>query len=328
MSQKICNEAQACTLLELAMISETRLGVGEISTGSNSARSIGLESRTLTTPVAFFIFNRPALTEKVFSRIAQTKPPTLLVVADGPRSEEEATRCEETRRIIDRVDWECSVFEEFSDRNLGCKIRISSGLDWVFSKVEEAIILEDDCLPAPTFFTFCQELLEHYRDDERVFLISGDNFQFGKLSINDSYYFSRYPHCWGWASWKRAWKHFDVTMSSWPEFEARGCLKEVLEDPAEQNYWAGIFGQCYRDQINSWAYPWAYACMRQGGLTIIPNVNLVSNIGFGGDSTHTVDAGSPVANLPAAEIWKLKHPQRVVRHEEADAFTFKTVFQR
>jgi hypothetical protein len=310
------------------MASETGLRLGEISTGSQSARPIELESRTVTTPVAFFIFNRPTLTEKVFSRIAQAKPPVLLVVADGPRSEEEATRCEETRRIIDRVDWECRVFEEFSDRNLGCKTRISSGLDWVFSRVEEAIILEDDCLPAPTFFTFCQELLKHYRDDERVFLISGDNFQFGQSRIRYSYYFSKYAHCWGWASWKRAWKHFDVTMSSWPEFKSGGYIKSICEDPVEQEYWSKIFDQCYTGKINSWAYIWAYTCWSQSGLTILPDVNLVSNIGFGTDATHTGDLASPLASLSTGDLGKIKHPKQVVRNAEADAYTFATVFQR
>jgi hypothetical protein len=327
MRQKVCNKPQACTPLNFAMMSKTGLRLGEISNDSDSARSIERESRTLATPVAFFIFNRPALTEKVFSRIAQAKPPTLLVVADGPRSEEETTRCEETRRIINRVDWECRVFEDFSDRNLGCKTRVSTGLDWVFSQVEEAIILEDDCLPAPTFFTFCEELLEHYRDDERVFLISGDNFQFGQPRIRYSYYFSRYAHCWGWASWKRAWKHFDVTMSSWPEFKSGGYIKSICENPAEQKYWSKIFDDCYNAKIDSWAYVWLYACWSQGGLTILPDRNLVSNIGFGADATHTGGSATSLASLPTGDIWKIQHPKLVGRYAEADAFTFKNVFQ-
>jgi hypothetical protein len=310
------------------MISEKGLRLGEISIDSNCAPLKEHESQALRTPVAFFIFNRPRLTEKVFSRIAQAKPPTLLVVADGPRSEEESTRCKETRRIVDRVDWECRVFESFSDRNLGCKTRVSSGLDWVFSLVEEAIILEDDCLPAPTFFTFCQELLEYYRDDQRVFVVSGDNFQSGQSRTNHSYYFSRYAHCWGWASWKRAWKYFDLTMSSWPEFKSGGYIKSICGNPAEQTYWSTIFDDCYHGKIDSWAYVWLYACWSQGGLTILPDTNLVSNIGFGAGATHTSDSASSLASLPAGNIWKIKHPKIVGRHAEADAFTFKNVFQR
>jgi hypothetical protein len=282
----------------------------------------------LKTPITFFIFNRPTLTEQVFSRIAQVRPHTLLVIADGPRSSEDVKLCSEARRILDRIDWDCQVLTEFSDHNLGCKRRVSSGLDWAFSQVEETIILEDDCVPSLSFFSFCQKLLEHYRDDERVFLISGDNFQFGQKRTNNSYYFSRYAHCWGWATWKRAWKHFDATMSSWPEFRAAGHISSVCEDPVEQNYWSNIFEQCYQHKINSWAYIWVYTCWSQSGLTILPEVNLVSNIGFGGNATHTGDPASPLSRLPTGEIREIRHPKHVIRHAAADAFTFKSVFQR
>jgi len=281
---------------------------------------------SITTPVAFFIFRRPALTERVFARIAQAKPSEVFVIADGPRSKEEAKICEETRRTVDRIDWDCRVLKNFSDENLGCKRRVSTGLDWVFSQVEEAIILEDDCLPALSFFPFCQALLEHYRDDERVCAISGDNFQFGRPRTDYSYYFSRYPNCWGWASWKRAWKHFDLVMSSWPEFKANGHVKSVFEHPDEQQYWSRIFDECYEGKINSWAYHWCYACWSQSALTVLPDVNLISNIGFGADSTHTGDSTDPLANLPIGEVWNIKHPKQIIRHAEADTFTFENVY--
>jgi hypothetical protein len=282
---------------------------------------------SITTAVTFLIFNRPRLTEQVFNRIAQVRPQTLLMIADGPRSPEDVKPCSEARRILDRIDWDCRVLREFSDHNLGCKRRVSTGLDWAFSQVEETIILEDDCVPSLSFFSFCQELLERYRDDERVFLISGDNFQFGQTRTNDSYYFSRYAHCWGWATWKRAWKQFDVTMSSWPEFKAGGYIKSVCEDPVEQRYWSNAFDLCYKGKINSWAYVWLYTCWAQGALTILPDTNLVSNIGFGSDATHTGDSANSLASLPTGDIWKIKHPKLVVRHAEADAFTFKNVFE-
>src|SRR5271166_1354685 len=292
-----------------------------------SKRQIQEESEiSITTPVAFFIFRRPALTEQVFARISQAKPSNLLVIADGPRSQEEAKICEETRRILDRIEWDCRVLKNFSDQNLGLKRRVSSGLDWVFSQVEEAIILEDDCLPALSFFPFCQALLERYRDDQRVFMIGGNNFQFGRLRTRYSYYFSRYPEIWGWASWKRAWKHFDPAMSSWPEFKADGYIKAVFENPREQEYWSEILEQCYQGKINSWAYIWCYTCWSQSALTILPDVNLVSNIGFGVDSTHTADPGDPLANLPTGEVWKIKHPKHITRHAEADSFAFENEF--
>jgi hypothetical protein len=171
----------------------------------------------METPIAFFIFNRPHLTQKVFDAIRQAQPKILLVVADGSRFDraDETELCAQTRAVIKQVDWDCQVLTNFSETNLGCKRRVSSGLNWVFETVEEAIILEDDCLPHPTFFPFCETLLDYYRHDSRIMNISGENFQFGRQRTQDSYYFSRYNHCWGWASWRRAWNNYDVEMQLW-----------------------------------------------------------------------------------------------------------------
>jgi SAM-dependent methyltransferase len=271
----------------------------------------------LRTPVAFLIFNRPDLAERVFAEVARVKPRKLLVVADGPRFPEEADKCERTRAIIKRVDWDCEVLTDFSELNLGCKRRISTGLDWVFSKVEEAIILEDDCLPAPSFFGFCEELLEKYRDDERVMHISGDNFQNGQSRTEYSYYFSRYSHVWGWASWRRAWQHYDVGLKTWPRYKQ--LISSLFNDPYEQAYWQDTFSRVYEGAIDTWDYQWLYACLTQSGLAILPNSNLVSNIGFGEDATHTREAVAPSA---IADIWEIKHPPIVIRHAEADQYTF------
>ena len=168
----------------------------------------------LSTPVAFIIFNRPDTTARVFAEIAKARPPKLLVVGDGPRANRdgEADRVAEARAIIKNVDWPCEVLTNFSTPNLGCKKRVSSGIDWIFEQVEEAIILEDDCLPDPSFFQFCEEMLARYRHDDRIAMISGDNFLFGQVPVPESYYFSRYCHIWGWASWRRAWKDYDVNI--------------------------------------------------------------------------------------------------------------------
>src|SRR5215831_3805810 len=158
----------------------------------------------MRTPVALIIFNRPDVTERVFAEIAHARPRKLLVIADGPRFNRpgEAEKCTATRAIIDRVNWECEVLKNYSDVNLGCGGRESSAMIWIFEQAEEAIILEDDTLPQPTFFRFCEELLEKYRDDERVMHISGDNWLFGQKRISDSYFFSHYCLSWGWASWR------------------------------------------------------------------------------------------------------------------------------
>ncbi|OUC08639.1 hemolytic protein HlpA-like protein, partial [Litorilinea aerophila] len=168
----------------------------------------------MQTPVIFLIFNRPDTTAQVFAEIAKARPRRLLVVADGPRPHrpDDVEKCSATRAVIERVDWPCEVSCDFAEENLGGRRRISSGLTWAFSQVEAAIVLEDDCLPHPTFFPFCEELLNRYCHDERIMAITGDNFQFGRSRTKYSYYFSRYFHSWGWATWRRAWQHYDDTL--------------------------------------------------------------------------------------------------------------------
>jgi hypothetical protein len=279
----------------------------------------------LRTPVAFLIFNRPEVTARVFSEIARVRPPVLLVVADGPRADRpgEAEKCRATRAIIDRVDWPCEVLTNYADGNLGCRRRVSSGLNWVFDVVEEAIILEDDCLPHPTFFRFCEELLEKYRDDERIAQISGDNFQFGRQWGSDSYYFSRYCHVWGWASWRRAWKHYDVQIRSWPKVRGSDALTRWFGgDNQTAQYWSEILDRTYRGEIDTWDYQWVLTCWERDTLTILPSVNLISNIGFGPEATHTVSKVSQLANMPIEGIdFPLRHPASVVRNVAADRIT-------
>ena len=280
----------------------------------------------LTTPVVFLIFNRPDTTARVFEAIRQAKPSKLLVVADGARADKpgEAEKCAAARAIIDRVDWECEVLTNYSDANLGCRKRVTSGLNWVFEQVEEAIILEDDCLPHPSFFLYCQELLEKYRDDERIMMISGDNFQFGHKRTEYSYYFSRYGHCWGWASWRRAWTKYNDSMQTWSELRDNGWLNDVLPNEQAVAYWSRIFQSVY-DGFNTWDYVWQYTLWINSGLTILPNVNLVSNIGFG-SGTHTNINNHKLANLKVeALIYPLKHPL-VIRNTSADNFTEQTIF--
>jgi hypothetical protein len=283
----------------------------------------------LTTPVAFLIFNRPDKTARVFEAIRQAKPPKLLVVADGPRPDrpDDVENCKAARAIIDKVDWDCAVLKNYSEVNLGCGKRPATGITWVFEQVEEAIIFEDDCLPHPTFFRFCEELLNYYRHDERIMVISGNNFQFGRSRTNYSYYFSRYNHIWGWASWRRAWKYFDYDLKLWPKIKNENWLTSILEDKTAVKYWTKNFQRTYEGEPTVWDYRWTFACWIQNGLTILPNVNLVSNIGFGEGATHTSSSKSKVANLPVEEmIFPLKHPPFLLRHVEADDFTHNNIF--
>ena len=283
----------------------------------------------LNTPVAFIIFNRPDTTERVFAEIAKARPPKLLIIADGPRENRpgEAEKCAATRAIIERVDWPCEVLTNYSEVNLGCKQRVSSGIDWVFEQVPEAIILEDDCLPHSSFFRFCEELLERYRHDQRIGMISGDNFQFGRKRGDASYYFSRYNHIWGWASWRRAWKYYDPNAAIWPEFRDNGWLKSVTNSRAELRYWTNTYQSVYEGLIDTWDYQWHLANSGQGMISIMPSNNLISNIGFGTDATHTKSVNSIYAAMPVQSIdFPLTHPEIILPHLEADAFTAKMVF--
>ena len=276
----------------------------------------------LNTPVAFLIFNRPHTTERVFKEIAKARPPKLLVVADGPRSDRagEAELCAKTRAIIDQVDWDCEVLTHYAEQNMGCKKRIASGIDWVFTQVEEAIILEDDCLPEPSFFQFCEEMLERYRHHNRVGMVSGGNLQFGHTRGEASYYFSKYTHIWGWATWRRAWQSYDRDITLWPAFQREGWLERLFDRPGEQEYWRQSFQLVYDGKLDTWDCSWTFTALVHGLLQVVPNVNLISNIGFGPEATHTHVVGVH-ANMPTEPIdFPLQHPLFVLADTAGDLF--------
>jgi len=278
-------------------------------------------------PVALFLFNRPDLTQQIFAAIRAARPSRLLLVGDGPRSSRPAEKaaCDAARAIAQAVDWKCEVLTDFSEVNLGCKRRISSGLDWVFRTCEEAIILEDDCLPSPSFFPYCRELLDRYRNDARVSLIGGTNLLPGPGTA--SYSFSRYGSIWGWASWRRAWRDYDVDMKSWPAFRDAGLLRAAFPDPAECRYWTAMFDGMYAKSIDTWDYQWFFTRLSQSGLSVVPRVNLVSNLGFRGDATHTGAFDAKTANLERGELARIEHPDFVVPDTDADRRLFDHVFR-
>lgn len=281
----------------------------------------------LSVPVALLVFNRPALTRNVFRVISQVKPKQLLVVADGPRSSEEATKCAATRAVVEQVDWDCDVLTNYSDVNLGCKRRVSSGLDWVFDQCEEAIILEDDCLPDATFFPYCEELLSTYRDVQSMMHIGGANFQFGIKRDQASYYFSRFAHVWGWASWRRAWRNYDVSMDEWPTLRAEGWLRSLWEDPRAVTYWTNVFDAVHAGRIDTWDYQWLFAVWKNNGLAAVPQVNLVSNLGFGPGATHTIDTNSSFSRMAVKPMRPpLRHPAKIAVDYAADQFVLKNQF--
>ena len=285
----------------------------------------------IQTAVAFFIFNRPEPTQKVFQAIRRLQPPVLYVVADGPRSgrDGDVEKCRETRGLLNQIDWPCDVHTNYAERNLGCKWRMASGLDWIFSKEEKAIILEDDCVPDQSFFRFCEELLTRYRDDQRVMTICGGNYQNGQVRSNDSYYFSKYPRIWGWASWRRAWQYYDINMQLWPLIRDGKWLLDICSGNVKAaQFFHNIFETAFRQKIDTWDYQWLFAHFLHRGMTIIPNNNLISNIGCGVDATHTTLASDPCANLPLASMsFPLQHPTYMIENYFQDAVTLKKDFR-
>ncbi len=281
------------------------------------------------TAIVFLIFNRPEQTARTFAAIRAARPPTLLVVADGPRPDRagEQELCARTRAVIDGVDWPCQVLRNFADTNMGCGKRVSSGLDWAFGQVDEAVILEDDCLPDPSFFPYCAELLERYRTDERIMMISGDNFQNEAGRTSDSYYFSRIPHCWGWATWRRAWQHYDFTMADWPQRRDARWLKPITRKPGLERYWAQHFDGVTSGKVDTWDHQWLYCLLIRCGLSIAPNVNLVTNIGFSDTATHTPTVDEHYLVPSHAMEFPLRHPSVVEPCKMADAFEVRYLYR-
>ena len=265
----------------------------------------------LKTAVLFLVFNRPDTTRQVFEAIRKAKPPRLYVAADGPRADKskEGEKCEQVRRIATQIDWDCEVKTLFRDKNLGCRVGVSSAIDWFFKNEEEGIILEDDCLPSQSFFWFCEELLEQYRGDMRVMHIGGTNKGIS-FEGEYSYFFSKYVQIWGWATWRRAWEKYDVKIKKWSK------IKEKLEDyygSAREVYVRRKqFHSVYSENIDTWDYQWNFACLINWGLSILPAINLITNMGFCEEATHTKIKNS-YAELERYEIrGGLVHPEFVI----------------
>jgi len=274
-------------------------------------------------PVLFLIFNRPDLTRKSFSAIRRYQPKHLFVAADGPRSskEGEALASEETRKIVtENIDWDCEVQTLFRDQNLGCQKAVSSGISWFFENVDEGIILEDDCLPDPSFFEFCDELLEKYRNNKSIGTISGDNFQHGISRGASSYYFSKFFHCWGWATWKDRWALYESNLYQDPD-EIRKVVANFPLVFGEHKHWESTFRRTNENEIDTWDYRFLYACWKNKLLSVLPQVNLVENIGFTSDATHTTGSRPSYAGDGDAIQFPLVHPDKISQNVEADYFS-------
>jgi hypothetical protein len=283
-------------------------------------------------PVLLLIFNRPETTRKVFDAIRKAKPEKLYVVADGPRADqtEDAGKCEAARRIVTAIDWDCEVHFNFRNVNLGCGAGINEGINWFFSHEEEGIILEDDCVPSPSFFRFCSEILAKYRYDTRVMAIGGNNFEKPPTRENEySYTFTSYTYVWGWASWRRAWKLNDFNMQLYPEIEKKKYLTGHFNSTYERHLFDYIFEKMYTggESVNRkriWDYQWQFSCKINSGLVIVPNQNLVVNIGFGAGATNTTHGSAAAYSLKLEKMnFPLTHPDFVMVNAEREYRTFK-----
>jgi hypothetical protein len=282
---------------------------------------------SLSTPVLFVVFNRPDVTKRVFDEIRKQRPRRLFVAADGPRPDrdDDILNCKNTRRIIEEgVDWDCELKLLFRKENLGCKYAVSSAITWFFDQVDAGIILEDDCLPDPSFFEFCTENLERYKSDEDVFIISGqstifdcaENFRV-PAATNESYYFSKYPKIWGWATWKRVWQMYDAELSDITFAEIKPALEKI-----EVPYWSYIFDQLKKGNIDTWDYQLTYLMLMKRGMCISPYNNMISNIGFGLQATHTFDRQSHFANNPLQPLKQITHSAKKEVNKLADEYFF------
>ena len=280
-------------------------------------------------PILVMAFNRPAPAAGLLEVLKQLRPARLYLAFDGPRlnSPGEQEHCEAVRDLFrNSIDWPCQVAWLLRTHNLGCRLAVSSAIDWFFEKESEGVILEDDIHPIPGFFGYCAELLERYRDDERIGAIAANNHQSECPPNGASYYFSIYSHCWGWATWRRAWRAYHQAEKLWPEFLQRGWLRQLGGRDFERR-WQFLIDQVYTGEVNTWDILWQLACWQQGFLTCLPAKELVRNVGFDQDATHTLDETSPL-KTPKELAQPLLHPSIILPSQNFDRVTFNRLYRR
>lgn len=283
----------------------------------------------MNTAVLLILFNRSDTALQVLERIKHAGVKRLYLFSDGPRSSkpgEAETLIQVQNEILEAINWDCKVFTRFEKENKGPRYAIGNGINWFFEQEERGIIFEHDCLPNPSFFQFCEELLEYYAEDERIMHISGNNFQFGQKRGDGDYYFSRLNHIWGFATWKRAWKHYDVEMKDYPLFKEQGAFQSLFANKRMQKIWEGILDKTHQKQLETWDYQWTFSLWKNNGLAILPNINLVSNIGFDASALNTTNPNHRLAAMETAEMNKIAHPRLIIPDTKADDFSMLEVF--
>lgn len=266
-------------------------------------------------PILLIGFNRPDTMQKVFDEVRKAQPHKLYYAVDCARKgmDGEQEKVNMVKEIIKQVDWPCGVHTLFRSENRGCGYGPAEAITWAFENEEHLIVLEDDCVPSQSFFRFCDEMLERYKDDSRVNIISGRSHHAGTKFFQDKdYIFTHYAHTWGWATWKRSWRNFDIFMNDFPDFIQSGGSSNIFFDMKEAEFWDKQFYSTYtqieKEVTHSWDMQWMYARLKEGGLGIVPAHNLISNIGAG-NGTHT---STEFVDIPSSEMpVVIRHPKFV-----------------
>lgn len=286
--------------------------------------------KNLNTPIVLICFNRPAVTKKIFQQIKKQKPSKLFIIMDGPRlgNNIDLKNCKKVKKIISQIDWKCKVFRNFSNDNLGLKKRVISGLDWVFKKVDRAIILEDDCYPNDSFFFFCETMLNFYKKNKNIGIITGNNFQ-NKPVDDNSYYFSKYSHIWGWATWRRTWKLYNDNDQKITNFIKSSKFKKICEISDEQKYWFDMHNQIKSGVLKSWAYYFLLNMWKNNYLTVTPNLNLIKNLDINSvSSSNPSDSGLKIELTKTVLKFPLTHPKTIKVNKKADNKVFYSIYKR
>jgi hypothetical protein len=278
-------------------------------------------------PILLIWFNRPEHARRLLNQLREMRPSLVYVAIDGPRPGHptDIDQVSKSVALLDGIDWPCKVERLIRSENMGCKFGVSSAIDWFFSKVEEGIILEDDCLPDPSFFAFCTDLLTRYRNVPSVMHIGGSNLINGKWWGDDSYLFTKVCHIWGWASWRRAWQHYDLKMTDYPD-RKNLLLQQQITDRGSRIFWESVFDKAYTNRVDTWDYQWVYTIWKKNGLCILPAINLISNIGFDQYATHTKYV-TEFAELSTGSLTVLKHPQTIEDNQVATEWIFRKLYR-
>ena len=276
-------------------------------------------------PIGFFTFNRLDTTMQVFESIRAIKPAKLYLVSDGARASRpgEELKVQEVRQYLEsHVDWPCEVKKNYAPQNMGCKKRMASGITWLLENEEMAIILEDDVKPSQDFFQFEKEMLEKYRDNERVMLVSGFKY-LNQYPIKESYTFSNHSMIWGWGTWRRAWKYYDIDIKSWKKRKKDGSLRKYF------NFWgyrviSRHFDSVYNHTRDTWDYQWSYTVYENEGLSIVPKVNMIENLGFNREDAAHTTGGTNLSFALSNMEFPLVHPQKIEANKDYDSKYLKT----